>query len=39
MNVYGKGIRDSKLTAGTKVLKYVGVGFVEVRPTEIDVSC
>jgi hypothetical protein len=26
MNVYGKGMMDSKLTAHTKLLEYAGVG-------------
>ena len=39
MNVYGKGMMDSKLTAHTKLLEYAGVGIcgVEVE-SGIDVS-
>ena len=31
MNVYGKGMMDSKLTAHTKLLEYAGVGFCGVE--------
>jgi hypothetical protein len=31
MNVYGKGMMDSKLTAHTKLLEYAGVGICGVE--------
>jgi hypothetical protein len=31
MNVYGKGMMDSKLTAHTKLLGYAGVGICGVE--------